>query len=144
MTTPVPFPNRLAWYTGVLFVAATAAMVFLAIREGLPPAAAIVSFSLIVVFSAHRRVSFPNGVSVSPAFMVGIAAIVVFMHSHSLAGCILVGMLSMLCLVVVFGVHSGAEVLGVSSAADAFLAVDRETPAVVVSDIGLPVQDRSP
>ena len=37
--------------------------------------------------------------------------------------------------------QQGAEVLGVSSAADAFLAVDREAPAVVVSDIGLPVQD---
>jgi HD domain len=94
MTTPLSFPKRLAWYTALLFCAGIAAMVVLAVREGLPPAAAAVSFAVVVVFSAHRRVSFPNGVHVSPAFMVEMAAIVVFMHFHSLAGCILIGMLS--------------------------------------------------
>ena len=37
--------------------------------------------------------------------------------------------------------QQGAEVAGVGSAADAFAAVEREAPTVVVSDIGLPVQD---
>jgi signal transduction histidine kinase len=37
--------------------------------------------------------------------------------------------------------QQGAEVAGVGSAADAFVAVEREAPTVVVSDIGLPVQD---
>ena len=96
MTTPLPFPKRLAWYTGVLFGAATVAMVVLAVREGLPPAAALVSFSIVVVFSGHRRVSFLNGVSLSPSFLVDMAAVVVFTHGHSLAGCILIGMLSAL------------------------------------------------
>ncbi len=98
MSAPQPFPRRLAWYTGVLFCAALAAMVVLAVGEGLPPAAAIISFSLVVVFSAHRRVYFPNGVHVSPAFMVSMAAIVVFVHHHSLAGCVLIGILSALYL----------------------------------------------
>ncbi len=96
MTAPPPFPKRLAWYTGVLFVAAVSTTVILAVREGLPPAAAILSFSLVVVFSAHRRVYFPNGVAVSPAFMVSMAAIVVFVSWHSLAGCMLIGILSAL------------------------------------------------
>jgi hypothetical protein len=96
MTTPIPFPKRLAWYTGALFVATTGALIVAAMREGLPPAAALVSFSLVAVFSAHRRVAFANGVSVSPAFMVVMAAVVVFMHWHSLAGCMVVGILSAL------------------------------------------------
>jgi signal transduction histidine kinase len=37
--------------------------------------------------------------------------------------------------------QQGADVLGVTSAADAFVAVAREAPSVVVSDIGLPVLD---
>jgi hypothetical protein len=94
MSALQPFPKRLAWYTGVLFGAALTSMVVLAVREGLPPAAALISFSVVVVFSAHRRVYFPNGVHVSPAFMVSMAAIVVFVHWHSLAGCVLIGILS--------------------------------------------------
>src|SRR5262245_34878336 len=98
MSAPQPFPKRLAGYTGVLFCAALGTMVLLAIREGLPPAAAVISFSLVVVFSAHRRVYFPNGVHVSPAFMVSMAAIVVFVQHQSLAGCVLIGILSALYL----------------------------------------------
>jgi hypothetical protein len=94
MSALQPFPKRLAWYTGVLFGASIASMVVLALREGVPPAAALISFSVVVVFSAHRRVYFPNGVHVSPAFMVSMAAIVVFVHWHSLAGCVLIGILS--------------------------------------------------
>ncbi len=37
--------------------------------------------------------------------------------------------------------QQGAEVVGVSSAAEAFAEVDRDPPVVVVSDIGLPVLD---
>jgi hypothetical protein len=90
------FPKRLAWYTGAVFGSAVAATAFLAVREGLPPAAALISFSLVVVFSSHRRVFFSATESVSPAFMVSMAAIVVFVHWHSLAGCLLIGMLSSL------------------------------------------------
>jgi HD domain-containing protein len=94
MSAPAPFPKRLSVYTAVVFGAAIAAMVALAVREGLPPTTALVCFSLVVVFSSHRRVFFPSGVSVSSAFMVSMAAIVVFVHSHSLAGCLLIGLLS--------------------------------------------------
>ncbi len=96
MTTPAPFPRRLAWYTGALFGAAVVAMIVLALREGLPPTAALISFSVVVVFSAQRQVTFPSGVSVTPAFMVSMAAIVVFVDAHSLAGCVLIGILSTL------------------------------------------------
>jgi hypothetical protein len=96
MTTPLIFPKRLAAYTAILFVAACVAVVILALREGLPPAPAATSFALVVFFSSHRRVYFANGVHVSPAFMAEMAAIIVFMHSNSLAGCVLIGMLSAL------------------------------------------------
>jgi hypothetical protein len=94
MSGPQPFPKQLAWYTALLFGASVGAMVALAIYEGLPPAAALIAFSIVVVFSAQRRVTFPSGVSVTPAFMVSMAAIVVFVSYHSLAACILVGLLS--------------------------------------------------
>jgi len=96
MTTPLIFPKRLAAYTAILFVAACAAVVILALREGLPPAPAATSFALVVFFSSHRRVYFANGVHVSPAFMAEMAAIIVFMHSNSLADVVLIGMLSAL------------------------------------------------
>jgi hypothetical protein len=94
MSIPQPFPKQLAWYTGALFVAAVGSVIALAIHEGLPPAEALIVFSIVVVFSAQRRVTFPSGVHVSPAFMVSMAAIVVFVSYHSLAGCVLVGLLA--------------------------------------------------
>jgi HD superfamily phosphodiesterase len=98
MSEPIPFPKALAWYSAALFGAAVCALAVTAMREPAPDVAPLVLFGAVVIFSSHRRVRFPNGVHVSPAFMVLMASIVVFHDRGGLFTPTLLGILSALYL----------------------------------------------
>ena len=95
-----PFPRRLWWFTIALCGVALLVAGGLGFQErnrAFHTAAALV-FGALVVFSAHREVALPQGAYLSPAFMVCMAAMVVFQHDHSLLAPLLVGMLNGLLL----------------------------------------------
>jgi len=88
-----PFPSRLRWFAALVSLGAGAAVVALVLREGWPPGWALLVFGSLVVLSEHRSVALPNGTSLSGAFMVMMAMVVVFADAHSLAGPAMVGLL---------------------------------------------------
>jgi HD superfamily phosphodiesterase len=85
------FPRQLYGYTVVLVAVLGAAIGFLALRDGAPDLPALAVFGGLMVFSAHRDVRLPNGVHVSPLFMVSMASIVAFTDDGSLLGPLVVG-----------------------------------------------------
>ena len=89
-----PLPNELRWFTGVVLAAVCVAAGVTLRVDNPPPLEAIVVFGALVIFSAAQPVHLPNGVDLSPAFMVCMAAIVVFGHEAALAGALLIGALS--------------------------------------------------
>jgi hypothetical protein len=86
-----PFPRELRWFVAIAFTIALALAVFLAIAQGLPSPLPLALFLALAVYSAQREVRLPNGVSLSPAFMVCMAAVVVFRDDGHLLGPLLVG-----------------------------------------------------
>src|ERR1700733_9537762 len=95
-----PFPRRLWWFATAICAVALTVAVGLGVQEhnrAFPWEAALV-FGALVVFSAHREVALPQGAYLSPAFMVCMAAMVVFQHDHSLLAPLIVGMLNGLLL----------------------------------------------
>ncbi len=95
-----PFPRRLWWFASAICAVAALAAGLLGFSErhqAFPFGAALV-FGALVVFSAHREVALPQGAYLSPAFMVCMAAMVVFQHDGSLLAPLLVGMLNGLLL----------------------------------------------
>jgi HD superfamily phosphodiesterase len=89
-----PFPSRLRWFAALVFISASAGIVALIAREGWPPGWPLLLFGSLVVFSEHRSVQLPNGVSLSASFMVTMAVVVVFADAHSLAGPMIVGLMT--------------------------------------------------
>src|SRR5262249_27764086 len=70
----------------------------LGVARPLPAAAPLLVFAALVLFSEHRAVTLPSGLLVTPGFMVGMAAIVVFREQGALLGPLLIGMTSALYL----------------------------------------------
>ncbi len=87
------FPDRLRGFSALVFAAAGVAAAVLARSEGMPPVWPLVIFGALVLFSQHRAVILPNGVSISSNFMVTMTLVVVFSAHSSLLGPLLLGML---------------------------------------------------
>jgi hypothetical protein len=94
MSAAIPFPAKLAVYTTVLFSAALVSALTLAMAQGAPPPLALVVFGGLAVFGAQRRVRFPSGVHLSPAFLLVITSTAVFVDVHAIAGGMVTAMLS--------------------------------------------------
>jgi hypothetical protein len=75
----------------VFLIAATAGIV-LGVKEGPPAALPFVVLGGLQIFASHRDVPMQSGVTVSPGFMISIAAVVVFAADGSLLGALGVGM----------------------------------------------------
>jgi HD superfamily phosphodiesterase len=84
-----------AWrvWGGFLLGLSTLSVVLLARSEGFPPASMVVLFGGLMLFSELKAI-FINGVSVSPGWMIGMAAVVAFSAHSSLLGPMLVGMVA--------------------------------------------------
>jgi len=89
-----PFPSRLRWFAALVSLGALATIVALVVHEGRPSGWPLFVFGVLVVFSEHRSVQLPNGSTVSGGFMVVMALIVVFAHTHSLVGPAMLGLVS--------------------------------------------------
>jgi hypothetical protein len=94
MTDATPFPRRLAWYAALVFTGAATTGIWLGAREGWPQFASVGVLGALVVFSAHKSVRLPNGVTMTTGLMIVMAAVVVFDSQDSLLGVILVGALA--------------------------------------------------
>jgi hypothetical protein len=85
-----PFPRKLVPFTIFLVSAAAAAALTLFWDEGVPDLTTLLIFGALIGCSAHLPVRLRNGVYVSPALVVCMAAIVVFDARGSLLGATLV------------------------------------------------------
>ena len=87
------FPPRLRSFTAVLVAGATLVVLAGSLRSpGVAPTPLIV-LGLLAIASEHQRVRLPSGMLLSPGFMVGMTAIVVFRDSAWLVGPMTVGAL---------------------------------------------------
>jgi HD superfamily phosphodiesterase len=85
------FPHELRWFTALVAAAAVlAAAVFGALDDAFP-IGAVVLCGALALYTAQRHVKLSNGVHLSPAFMVCMAAVVVCASSGSLLGAMIVG-----------------------------------------------------
>ena len=96
------FPRSLRWFTVGVFVAAVLAGVAVGMRDRSLPLGAVLLFGGLAFFTAQRPVSLSTKMTLSPGFMVSMAAIVVSVAHGSLLGAMLVGAVSNL-LVEQFG-----------------------------------------
>ncbi len=85
------FPKRLRGFTAATCAIASLIVLGAAIANPHMAWTPLWVLALLAVASEHQRVRLPNGVVVSPGFMVGMTAIVVFRESAWLAGPMLVG-----------------------------------------------------
>ncbi len=88
------FPGQLRWFTATIFAAAVTAAVIVGARDATFPAGAVVLCGLLALLTAQRPVRLASGVTLSPSFMVCMAAVVVCVARGSLLGAMLVGVLS--------------------------------------------------
>jgi hypothetical protein len=86
-----PFPRQLRWFVAATCTATLGVAVSAALLTGLPTPSALVLLVALAVFSAQRDVTLPNGISLSPALMICMAAVVVFRDDASWLGPLLVG-----------------------------------------------------
>ncbi|MGZ4211303.1 MAG: HD-GYP domain-containing protein, partial [Actinomycetota bacterium] len=86
-----PFPRELRAFAVIACSATLVLAVLLALTQGLPSGGPLALFVALAVYSSQREVSLPNGVSLSPALIVCVAAVVVFRGDGSLLGPMLVG-----------------------------------------------------
>ena len=93
MGSAPPFPRQLFWYAGLLFVSSLGAACLSIVRGGAPQAAATLLFGSLLVFSLHRRVTLPSGVSVQAGTMILLAAVVFYVYQGPVGGAVIVGML---------------------------------------------------
>jgi hypothetical protein len=84
----------LSWrlFAALILTAATALAVVVAAVQGLPPLHTLVVFGALMVYSELKSVDV-RGASISPGWMIGMAAVVAF-SSDSLLGPLLIGMLA--------------------------------------------------
>jgi hypothetical protein len=87
------FPSKLAFFAAAVFVAACAVAATLAVARPLPEWETVLIFGMLAIFSAHRMVRLPNGISLSPGFMICVAAIVACAPEGALLGPAIVGAL---------------------------------------------------
>jgi len=85
------FPRRLWWFTVPLLAFAAAAATAAAAVEGAPPLVPVVVFASLLIFSEHRPVRLPNGISGTGGSLVLFSAIVVLVAQGSVLGAFLVG-----------------------------------------------------
>jgi HD-GYP domain-containing protein (c-di-GMP phosphodiesterase class II) len=88
-----PFPQKLAGFTAATATCFVAVIAIAGATHPAPSWRAFLVFGGLAIFSAQRQVRF-SSVSLSPSFMVCMAAIVVFTNEHALAAAGVVGALS--------------------------------------------------
>lgn len=88
------FPPSLRWFAAFVCSAAITTAIVLAASRPLPAFTPLLVFGALVLFAEHRAVTLPSGMLVTPGFMVGMAAIVVFRPSGALLGPLCIGLLS--------------------------------------------------
>jgi hypothetical protein len=86
-----PFPRELRWFVAATSTTALAVAAAAALLTGLPSPDALLLLGALALFSAQRDVLLPNGISLSPALMICMAAVVVFRDEPSWLGPLLVG-----------------------------------------------------
>jgi HD superfamily phosphodiesterase len=87
------FPSRLSLYAATLFAVCAASAALFGLSEGVPPLGAVAFFGAVVVFSSHRSVQLPNGITMTTGLMIFMAAIVVFRDEQSFLAVLIVGAL---------------------------------------------------
>jgi HD superfamily phosphodiesterase len=90
MTGGTPFPERLRWYALGLFAVALGLGLLSVTLGSAASVGPLIVFSALAVFSAHRAVQLPNGVTISTGLMIFMAAVVVFRKEDSLVGAVVV------------------------------------------------------
>jgi len=77
-----PFPRQLRWFVAATCFATLCVAGAAAFLTGWPSPGALLLLGALAVFSAQRDVLLPNGISLSPALMICMAAVVVFLMLH--------------------------------------------------------------
>ena len=117
-----PFPRSLRWFTAGVFVAAVLAAAAVGARDRNVPIGAMLLFGGLAAVTAQRQVRLSTQVSLSPGFLVCMAAIVVSVAHGSLLGAMLVGALSNFRIDQLGRGRRGLLPLNMACAALAFLA----------------------
>ena len=81
-----PFPGKLGPLAAGMFGAVVVAAVLFGLHEPGPSLAALAIFVALVIFTTHMPVQLGAGLELSPGPFVCMAAIVVFVHEHSMLG----------------------------------------------------------
>ena len=87
------FPPRLRSFTAALVAAGLLGGLAGSMRSPRVSVMPLIVLGLLAIASEHQRVRLPNGMLLSPGFMVGMTAIVVFRDSAWLVGPMVVGAL---------------------------------------------------
>jgi len=85
------FPPKLWWYAGCLATAVAAIAAALLLAGDHPGLSPLLVLGALTLYSTHRKVQLPNGIDVSPGFMIGMTGVVVFQGQNSLAGPLILG-----------------------------------------------------